>query len=178
MRSVKTIHKHTQPNQLQKHSSILALTGSSLPQVQYFLPRIEDARGNRHTDRDFQSCLTLVLLKFHMSCGKTPSVEKQFGSSAKQAETLSLLAHSALQCTVHHLAVSAHKTHHYCFHSAWMAHQARLFKRKDSFMILGGHAFPRVSPLKTMFVQRLTTDLTVQSCKQHQMNLWFLLDHE
>lgn len=28
-----------------------------------------------------------------------------------------------------------------------------------------------------MYVQRLTTNLTDQSCKQHQMNLWFLLDH-
>lgn len=31
--------------------------------------------------------------------------------------------------------------------------------------------FLTISPLKTVFVQRLTTDLTNQSCKQHQRNL-------
>lgn len=30
--------------------------------------------------------------------------------------------------------------------------------------------FPTISPLKSMFVQRLTVDLTAQNCKQHQMN--------
>lgn len=35
---------------------------------------------------------------------------------------------------------------------------------------------PTTSPLKTMFAQRLTADLTAQNCKQHQMNPWLLQD--
>lgn len=36
--------------------------------------------------------------------------------------------------------------------------------------------FLTMSPLKTMFVQRLTADLTDQNCKQDQMNPWLLQD--
>lgn len=36
--------------------------------------------------------------------------------------------------------------------------------------------FPTMSPLRTMFVQRLTADLTAQNYKQHQMNPWLLQD--
>lgn len=110
-----------------------------------------------------------------MSCRKTPSADQHSHSPENQVGISSLLAFRALQCSVH-FAISTCKTRCLCSHSALLAHRGRFCKRKENFSTLVGHMFPTMSPLKTMFVQRLTADLTDQNCKQDQMNPWLLWD--